>query len=44
MIKVMEMTNWNTTSPFLNNKPFELVANFPFNTVTGLKDDNIREG
>ncbi len=35
----MEITNWNTTSPFRIVAPEKLFNNFPLRTVMGLNDE-----
>jgi hypothetical protein len=42
--KNSEAVNWNTTSPFLNNDPFDVAIILPFNTSIGRKPDNTNAG
>ncbi len=35
----MDITNWNTTNPFLIAAPEKLFNNFPLSTVMGLKEE-----
>ncbi len=44
IISAIEIVNCDITKPFLNNIPFVPVANLPFSTVTGLKEDSTSAG
>ena len=43
-MSVMEMANWNTTSPLRSQAPLALVWNLPLSTVIGWNADRKNAG